>query len=825
LIQLLEMGKNWKSNSTDRYQKNSPVIRHYLRTLGRRITRDKRSFILNIGGLAVGMAGALLLLLYVYHELSYDRHFADADRIYRLACSTRIGNTLTEFAALPPAIGPAVARAIPGVEAMARMQYSGTMVIKKEQELFTQDGIYIADSSLLRVFSYRFRWGNRDALREPNAIVLTRQLADKLFDEKAWGAKGPLGQRVTLAGNDFLVGGVVEDPPANSHFQFQALVAWHSFDFPEVWDDAHAYTYVKLAERTDAGTFSENLAQFVANQAELKELAEKLDAHIEVIVQPLTRIHLHSNYLGELSPNGNLTYVYLFALVAGFLLLCAGINYTNLAIAASLNRGKEIGVRKVMGADRGQIRTQFLAESVVLTLLAALLGLLIAWLSLPWFNRLVDQPIRLNLQEQPILLLWFAGLVGLTGLLSGAYPAFYLSRLDPTRALKSGQPAGSGHLSIRKVLVLAQFAMAIGLVSATLLVRTQMNFIRNKALGFEKEHVLVVPVPRHLSQNLAFFEAELAKIPGVAGTAACNYVPGNAPKDEHRIERTNGELKVSTVHRLHFDHRYLSLLGMPLVKGRGFDPSFPTDYTEAFLVNEAAVRAFGWNEPGQNPIGKKIDGFNYGKQGVVIGVVKDVHLFSLRQRIEPVVMNLSPTDYSWGESVYIKLKENQTGESLKAINHTFGRVFESYPFSYSFLDEQYNRLYQADQRMETTLRCGAVLMGLLSSLGIFGLSLFLVARRSRETAIRKMLGASVGELIGLHVRVFIRSALWANLVAWPLTFLLIRFWLRDFAYQTNITPVPFLLAGLSTLLLVLLTVSYQAYWTARAKPVAFLKQE
>ncbi|MES2731034.1 MAG: FtsX-like permease family protein [Bacteroidota bacterium] len=567
------------------------------------------------------------------------------------------------------------------------------------------------------------------------------------------------------------------------------------------------------------------MAELVSNKAELKQLAEKLDAHISIIVQPLTRIHLHSNYLGELSPNGNLTYVYLFSLVAAFLLLCTGINYTNLAMAASLNRGKEISMRKVMGAGRNQIRTQFLAESALLMLLAALLGLLIVWLSLPWFRQLVDQPLRLNLLEQPALLLWLAGLVGLISLLSGAYPAFYLSRLDPIRALKSGLPTGSGHLSIRKTLVLMQFAMAIGLISATLLVKKQMDFIRHKELGFQKDLVLVIPVPGHLSRKLAVFEAEVAKIPGVWATAACNYVPGSTSKDEHRIERTHGEMKVSTVHRLHFDHRYLSLLGIPLVKGRGFDPSFPTDYTGAYLVNESAVQAFGWNEPGQNPIGKKIEGFNYGKQGVVIGVVQDVHLFSLRQKIEPLIMNLSPTDYSWGESVYIKLKANQTGESLKAIKRTFGRVFDSYPFKYSFLDEQYDRLYKADQQMEATLLSGALLMGLLSGLGIFGLSLLLVAQRSRETAIRKVLGASVSDLMGLHLRGFIRWTLLANLIACPVTFLLIRVWLRDFAYQTDITPTPFLLGSVSTLLLVLLTVSFQALRIVRANPITFLKQE
>ena len=800
------------------------MLRNYLKTAFRSIARDKRQFVLHLGGLAVGIAGALLLLLTVHHELSYDRHQPDADRIFRLACSTRIGNVVTGFAALPPAVGPALREALPEIEQMARFQGNGTLPIKKGNERFTQEGIYFADSSLLRVFTFRFIWGNNEALTQPDRILLTKKLADKLFDAKLYSTKSPLGQRVNVAGRDFLVSGVVENPPANSHFQFSALIAWHSFDFPDGWDDAHAYTYVRLARNADVGVFSGKVARFVAERAELKELAEKLDAHIRVVVQPLTDIHLHSNFLGELSPPGSRTYGYLFILLAAFFLLCSGINYTNLAIAGSVNRSKEIGVRKALGAERRQIQRQFLSESVLLTFFASLVGLGLAWLSLPYFSQLVDKDLTLNLLELPMLG-WFTGLVLLIGLLAGAYPAFYLSGLDPTRVLKSRTNGRGGHLFVRKALVTGQVTMAVVMISATLLMKAQMEYMSDKELGFVKENLLIVPIPGGMGKSVEFFKAEVLKNPQVLGVAASNYLPGNAPKDEHRIERQAGEMKVSTVHRLHIDAGYLPLLGIKTIRGRGFNASFPSDYTGAFLVNEAAARTFGWDAPGENPIGKKIDGFNYGKQGVVIGVVKDGHLFSMRRPIEPIVINLSPGDYRWGESLYIKLKEKWTKETVADIRSTYNRVFNAYPFEYYFFDDQYGRLYQADQRMSATLRSGATVMVVLSCLGVFGLSAFVAAQRTKETAIRKVLGASVKELVRLHVKGFIGYVILANLIAWPVSYGLMQAWLRDFAYRIDIPLSRFLLAGFFIFLVVLITVSYHAIRTARANPVRFLKQE
>jgi putative ABC transport system permease protein len=799
------------------------MVRNYLKTAWRHIRRNKLSFALNLSGLSIGIACALLLLLYVGHELSYDRHDPNADRIYRLACSTRMGNAITEFAALPPAVGPALKEAIPEIVQVARFQHQGKLVVKKGNELFTEEGVYFADSSLLSVFGYRFIWGNAQALREKNSILITRSLAERLFKEQLSTGKGPLGEKVNLSGYDFLVSGVIENPPPTSHFRFNALVAWHTFGFADVWDDAHAYTYIQLREGANEKEVTQKIDQFVAHNAQLRELAEKLDAHISVIVQPLTAIHLHSHFLGELSPGGSMRYVYLFALMALFFLLCAGINYVNLAIAGSANRSKEIGVRKVLGAGSGAIRKQFLADSLLLTFFASLIGLGLVWLSLGHFNRLTETTLSLDLLRQPPFALAFLGLVVLIGLLSGAYPAFYLSRLDPVRVLKSQAKMSSGHLSLRKALVIVQFAMAIVMICATMLVTAQMNFISQKELGFVKENVLVVPIP--MRQNLEYFKAEILKQPQVLGAAACNYVPGNAPKDEHRIERQGGDMKVSTVHRLHFDAAYLNLLSMPIVQGRGFDSTRTTDYSEAFLVNEAAVRAFGWDAPGESPIGKKIDGFNYGKQGAVIGVVKDIHLFSLRQQIEPIVMNLSLRDYNWGESVYIRLKGDRIRETVAGISKTYARVFNGYPFEYSFMDDQYDRLYRTDQRMSATLQTGAVLMVVLSCLGIFGLSAFIALQKTKETAIRKVLGASLRELWRLHIKAFALPVLLANIIAWPLVFWLMRIWLQEFAYQIDISLVFFVLGGGLTLLIVVATVSLHAYRTARINPVRYLRNE
>ena len=804
-------------------RRNLNLFRHYLKTGFRNVNRDKQYLSINTLGLALGMASALVLIAYIYNELSFDRHFKNSDRIYRISCSTLIDHTYTEFAPIPPAIGLALKEELPEIESLARFQYlSSSASMKYKDNFFFQDGMFLADSTIFRVLSYEFLVGNEKALQGPDRIVLTHSLAVKIFGEDYLDQKDLLNAAIQIQGRDFAVAGVIKDPANNTHVQPVAFIGWHGYAEDNIWNDSHAYTYILLRKDADPVNVQDKMNMFTAENDNIRKVATDFGAEVKVFIQPLKDLHLYSSKMYELSSIGNVNYIYAFAVIALFFLFSSAINYTNLAIAASSHRYKEIGVRKVMGALRDQIQKQFITESALMTFFSALLGLFLFYLLIPRFNQLMDYQLDMSLLLNAKFPLIAIAVIVLLSTFSGFYPAYYLSMVNPILVFKNNISTGGQKMRFRKTLLLAQFTISAIMIIAVLAVTQQMNFLRNKELGFNKENIIMISFPGGMMKHLPVLKEELSKLPGVSAVAACSYTPGPAsPLDEHLVERANGEMKSTTIARIFFDKDYIKLLGLKFVEGRDFDPDSESDNKYAFLVNEAAVKAFGWDKTAQGAIGRVIDAMNYGKKGEVIGVVKDVNLFSLKHQVEPLIMNLSTHE----APLYVKMNGSNIMSIMSSVEKTYKKVMENTTMDYHFLDDRFDKIYDADRKMNAALMSGAQILIFISCLGLFGLSAFMVTQRTKEIGVRKVLGASIFEIMSLLSKDYIRLIVIANLIAIPLGYLFITMWLESYAYRVELQWWLMFTPLAATLLLSLASISYQVIKASRTNPVNVLKYE
>jgi putative ABC transport system permease protein len=799
---------------------------HYLKSAFRSMKRDKQFLVVNTLGLALGIGCSLLLVAYVYTELSYDRYVDDPSSVYRVSCSTVIDTKETQFAPIPPAIGLALKEALPEINNMARfMTWSyttGNSSVSYQDKSFYQQNIFIADSTIFKVITFRFLAGNAAALRQPDRVVLSHTLAAKIFGPDYLQRHDLLQTVIRIDKQEFAVGGVVDDMPNSSHWRPEAMVGWQGRGNDNVWDDSHAYTYIRVNAGTDPQALQKRMSDFIAANENIKKVAEAFGAKVSVFIQPLTDIHLHSDKMYELSPGGSVGYIYAFAVLAVFFLFSSGINYTNLSIAASAHRFKEIGVRKVIGALRHQIQKQFMIEAVLITFIAAAIGAGLFYLLIPRFNALMEYKLDMSIFRQSEFLATATGVVVILSLLSGFYPAFYLSWINPIQILKSKFSGGPGKAHFRKTLLMTQFAISAIMIVAVLVVSAQMRYLSQKDLGFNKENVMIITIPDAYMKDLLVLKEKLLAVTGVSGAAVCDYVPGYSDMvDEHYVERANGEMKSSTVSRLHFDKDYLRVLGLEVIQGRNFDPTNEADYKAAYLVNEAAVKAYGWDKTPQGALGRKIEGFNYGKKGQVIGVVKDVNLFSLKQKVAPLVMGLTP----YASFLYVKTDGQHPKEMVSRIEQTYKAVMSNEPLTYQFLDERLMRLYESDQKMNAALVSGSQVLIFISCLGLFGLSAFMVTQRTKEIGVRKVLGASLREITVLLTRDYVRLILLANVVAIPLGYLLMRQWLKSYAYRVDLSWWMALVPVCLTVLLALLSISFQVARASRANPVRTLRYE
>lgn len=807
------------------------MLKNYLKIAWRNLLKNKTFSLINIFGLAIGFTSFILIGLYVMDELSYDRFHEKADRIYRLDVDIRFGGTDLKLASSADPAGAVMKKDYPEVEQYVRFYANeGPKFVKKGTEYIRENDVAYADSTLFDVFTLPVIAGNpKTALDQPNTMVISETAAKKYF-----GTTDVLGKRLEIGTDEktqYSITAVIKDIPKNSHFYFDMLFSMDNveYDFGNFLSN-NFHTYVVLKEGTDYKAFEKKLEQmlvkYVLPQAKQSmninsiEEFRKAGNKIEYQLMPLTDIHLKSDRAPELGVNGNIQYIYIFSAVALFVLLLACINFMNLSTARSANRAKEVGIRKVLGTGKGILMSQFMAESVFISYLAFGGALLITWAVLPYFNDIAAKTFSLQdllaIRTLPFLLV----LPILIGFIAGYYPAFFLSSFKPIVVLKGKINTGVERSNFRNVLVTFQFFTSIALVISTIVVYRQLNYIQTKNIGFQKNQVLVINGTGALGNNKEAFKNEILKLSGVQSGAGAGFLPvSNSSRTDHSFskEATMSSKSGFNMQMWNVDYDYVPTLGMQITKGRNFSKAFGSDST-GLIINETAAKLLGYDDP----IGKRIYSSDDERSSYqIIGVVKNFHYESLRQNVAPLCMRLG---YSKWAMVF-KVSSNDMRGLVKQIKQKWMSIAPEMPFNYNFLDERFDEMYRAEQRVGKIAVTFAALTILIACLGLFGLVTYMAEQRTKEVGIRKVLGASVFSIVTLLTKDFIRLIIMALIIASPIAYLLMDNWLKDFSYRVNIEWWVFAVAGLVTITVALLTVGYQAVKSALMNPVKSLKTE
>ncbi|MFB3133215.1 MAG: ABC transporter permease [Rhodothermales bacterium] len=795
------------------------MLKNYLKISLRNLQRHKGYSSINIAGLAVGLACCVLMLLYIRHELSYDRHYEKADRIYRIVSEEHSEDGVRRGARSPVPLGPMLKQTYPEAEDFIRFWRAFQPVLRHEDQVFREHGgLYFTDPGVFDVFSLDLLEGDpQTALVAPGTIVLTTSMAHKYFGEddamgKVLAYEGFPGRSDSLS---FTVTGILPDLPEHTHLAFDALASLEGIETEKdnfgSWKPI--WTYVLLPEHVAPEQLESKFPDFVERYLDAEP--DELVMHLE----PITDIHLHSRYEGGFKPRSDIAYVYLFAAVGFFILLIACINFVNLATARSLNRAREVGMRKVLGAYRQQLIRQFLGEALLLSVLALILALVLVELFLPVFNGLFDKTLTLAYLDDGFLLAALPALVLLVGLLAGIYPAFFLSGFRPATALKGRFTTGTAGARLRKALVVFQFAISVALITGTALVYSQLDYMRSKHLGFDKNQVVVMP-HAHTGQEDALL-ATLLQHPNVLSVAVSQRVPVHTVNADSRPVRLEGFQETVQVDSYIIGATFLETYGMDLAAGRDFSKDLGSD-ADAFLINETAVKRFGWGTP-EEALGKQIAWQQ--KTGPVVGVVRDFHLDSMHEPITPLVLHMLPEESWWRTFISVKIRPTDTAGTLAFLEQTWSAFAPENAYEYVFIDESFEQLHRADARFGRIFGTFATLAIVIACLGLFGLAAFTAEQRTKEIGIRKVLGASVSSIALLLSTAFTKLVVAAFVLATPIAYLAMTRWLENFAYRVEMSWPIFLLAGALALAIALLTVSYQAIRAALANPVKALRYE
>ncbi len=807
------------------------MLSNYFKISWRNLMKKKAFSFINIVGLAVGMTCCMLIAAFVTDELSYDRYPVQANQIYRVGLHLTENGGITDFSNVDAAVGPGIQTAFPEVLASTRLLKWSQVFMRYQDKQFKEQSIAMADSNFLEIFSIPLLEGNiKTALKEPGSIVVTKAFAQKYF-----GTSPAMGKAILFGKEQEVrrVTGVIDKIPSNTHFHFDAFLS--TADLPiktPSWSNVGFYTYLILNKEANPqkleAKFPQLVAKYVVPETQrdmgvsLAE-AQKAVNTFRFFLMPLTDIHLHSTTKYELAANGDINSVYIFSILAIFILLLAIVNFTNLSTAGAASRSKEIGIRKVMGSVKTQLIKQFLLESTLLTFLALLLAVVAVGLLLPSFNTLAGKEISINTLlsvQNAVILLFFGGFVGL---LAGAYPAFLLSFSKVTAVLKGGSAVKtSRRSSLRSGLVVFQFAVSGALIVATIVTYQQLHFMQNKKIGFDKDQVLVIQDSYMLGQNELVFKQQLQKDSRVIQASLSGNIPVGMSNIDGTIiyaKRENDKEAHSeiTSNIYHIDDEYLTTLGMELKEGRAFSKAFSTDSTAA-IINEAAARDLGFGKT--SPIGKTIVRSGQ-REFTIIGVVKDFHYTSARQKIAPLMMLLGRNS----GAIIVKVKAADAADIVASFRKQWAAFNPAAPFTYSFLDERFAFLYETEQKTSQLFTVFAVISIVIACLGLFGLAAFTAEQRTKEIGVRKVLGASVVNIIALLSRDFLKLVLIAIFLAVPIAWFAMNRWLEDFAYRIDLAWWVFALAGMLAIGIALLTISFQSIKAALMDPVTSLRSE
>ncbi len=787
------------------------MFKNYFKITLRNIKSSKLYSALNIIGLAVGLASFILIALYVQFELSFDKYHENAYRIYRVV---REGRTFT-----PAPLGPALKENFPEVEAVTRIIQNKNMVISHEQNSFLEDEFYWAGPETFKIFTIPFLMGDPETvLKNPFSIVISQKMAKKYF-----GDEDPIGKVLNVNNQtDFTVAGIFFDMPSNSHFVMDFIVPYKDYWQINGGDITHwranfSYTYFLLKEGANPALLESKIHSVI--EKPLFELAGFKKPYPKMyFIQPITEIHLHSHRLQEVSINNDIKYIYLFSSIAFLILSIACINYMNLATARSVRRSKEVGMRKVVGAQRKQLILQFLGESVTMTVLALVLSILIILLILPAFNNLVERPLSFDPLSNPQLFIGLIFIVVFVGLFAGSYPAMSVSGFKPITVLSGVFTRSSKGKKLRNGLVLFQFSITIILFISTLTIKEQLNFMKNVDVGYNKEQIITLSTrDRAVRQNIEAIKTELLQYPDVTAVSTSAGLPNDIDTFMSRYLNTNKPDELITIFYNSVDYDFIDLYDIEIVEGRNFSREFTSDANGVFLVNEAAVKAAEW----ESPVGRKFTHWS-GKTGEIVGVMKDFHLHSLHSPIDPLYIYLNPRAVS---KISIKINPSNIPTTIDYVKSVMKKFSPNYPFEYSFFDEVFDRAYHTEQRMVNIFSSFAFLAIIIACLGLFGLSTYAVEQRTKEIGIRKVVGASVPGIAILLSKQFTKWVLIANIFAWPAAYVFMKNWLQDFAYRINLGWHIFVMSAILALVIALITVSYQSIKAAVANPVESLRYE
>jgi putative ABC transport system permease protein len=823
------------------------MLKNYFKIAWRNIIRNKVNSFINIAGLAIGMACVILILLYVQDELRYDKFYKQADRIYQvnLASNDNGADFLTGNTA--PAVGPALVNDFPEIATYARIYRPGDIMVRYEEgkqteNYFTEKRIMAVDSNFLQVFTYRAIEGNLSTcLQKPNSLVITEQTAKKYF-----GNSNALG-KILLFNNErvpFTVTAILHDIPSQSSFQFDMLAPISTYPVVKFrswnWNWLQVTTYIKLQDNmvADNAGIERLEAKFPAmvKRHAFKSHGQSFDEFIkkggkmDFLLQPFTSVHLYSTGMGtiaRLTTTGDIKYVYIFSVIAFFIIVLACVNFMNLSTAQSAKRAKEVGIRKVLGSEKKQLIKQFLTEAMLYSFISTLIALAIVVLSLKLFNEIAGKTLNFGSLFTNYLWLLVLGLTILTGLLAGSYPAFYLTSFQPVAVLKGIKlfKSGLGNLFIRNGLVVFQFTISTALIICTIIVFKQLQFTQNKDLGLNKENVVVIANSNRLGNNKETFRQELTKLPGVLNAAVSSsipskvnfedtYVPEPASVNEHVVKEIG-------IPSFVVDDDFIPTLRIQVLKGRNFSRDFSD--SASVVLNETAANQIGW----KNPVGQYLQYPGNDQRFKVIAVVKDFNIESLHTLVTPFALfHSSSKTYDLGISyVSVRIKPGNISGNLHDLETKWKSFAPNTPFDYSFLDAEFDALYQSEQKMGSLFSIFTFLSIFVACLGLFGLAAYTAEQRTKEIGVRKVLGASVQSLVRLLSKDFIKLVMLSAVIAFPLAWWAMHKWLEDFAYRTSIGWWVFVVAGSLSLFIALFTVSVQAIKAAIANPVKSLRTE
>jgi len=809
------------------------MFKNYLKIAFRNLAKNPSYSFINVFGLALGITAFLLILLFIRYELSYDTYHKNSDRIYRVSREWKNadGETNLHLGQIAPPFKDRFEEEFgEQVEAVVRL-FNVSPTMRVDDNSFVESRFYFSDPDVFKVFSWDVIAGDLEtALIAPDGLVVNESTALKYF-----GTTNVIGKAMDFSfyGVEaaMQINAVVRDIPENSHFQFDLMGSMapvvQFLGGPDVFDQAYGRnmfaTYMLLTESADPAELQARMPGLIDKIFPQEQFNMDFPASEVMLLHmmPLTDIHLNSNLDSELEANGNIEYIYIFTAVALFILFIACINFMNLSTARSAKRANEVGIRKVMGAYKSSLIRQFIGESFIMAIISLLLAILFVELLLPYFNNFVDKSLSFNFLSVP----WVLTLIGITvtvGIVAGSYPAFILSNFQPATVLKGSFKAKNSHQMFRSILVVVQFTISIGLIVSMGIVYNQLNFIQNKELGFNKENVAIVSAGPMIAENYVDIRDRLLSQPGILDVSMQSRVPSGRLLDsqggdfELEGELINLDFRVADIH---VSHNYLDLFDIDMVAGRNFDIELASDSSQAFVLNESAISRMGFSSP-EASIGAV---FNYGgRHGFITGVVEDFHFESLHQSIAPIVFMISN---GRNNSVAIRFAQDYRDEALAFVEEQWGNFLPGNPFSYRLVEDFYNEQYLAEQQLAKIFSYFAMLAIIIAVLGLFGLSSFTIQQRIKEIGIRKVLGASVSQLVTMMSTNFTKLILIAFFLATPIVWFGMSKWLETFAYNAGTNPLIFIGGGVLALVVALLTISFQAIKAATANPVNSLKSE